>query len=113
MNAPSPNDRDTGRDEALRDQLKTALAQGTDDDNDALQARVLAQWRQAHPAGSVVASSGPAGALQAAWRQHPLLWTGAVAALLLGMWLLRPAQDPVLEELMQPDVLTLISAGEL
>jgi hypothetical protein len=113
MNAPAPNDRDTGRDEALRDHLKTALTQGTDDGADELQARVMAQWRQAHPVGRVVASSGPAGALQAAWREHPLLWSGAVAALLLGMWLLRPAQDPVLEELMQPDVLTLISAGEL
>lgn len=113
MNTPTPNGRDTGRDEALRDQLKAALAQDTDDGADALRARVLAQWRQARPAGGVVVSSGPAGALQAAWRQHPLLWTGAVAALLLGMWMLRPMQDPALEELMQPDVLTLISAGEL
>jgi hypothetical protein len=113
MNAPTPNDRDSGLDEALKDQLKATLPQGTDEGTDALQARVLGQWRQAHPAGGVVASSGPAGALQAAWRQHPVLWTGALAALLLGMWMLRPAQDPVLEELMQPDVLTLISSGEL
>ena len=113
MNSPTPNDRDTRRDEAFRDQLKAALTHGTDDSADALQARVLAQWRQSHPASDVAVSSGPAGLLQAAWRQHPLLWSGAVAALLLGMWMLRPAQDPALEELMQPDVLTLISAGEL
>jgi hypothetical protein len=113
MNAPTPNGHDTVRDEALRDQLKTALMQDADDSTGALQARVLAQWRQAHPAGGAVVSSGRAGALQAAWRQHPVLWTGAVAVLVLGMWLLRPAQDPALEELMQPDVLTLISAGEL
>ncbi len=113
MNAPTPNDRNTGRDEALKDLLKASLPQGANEGTDALQARVLTQWRQAHPAGGVITSSGSAGVLQAAWRQHPVLWTGAVVALLLGMWLLRPAQDPVLDELMQPDVLTLISAGEL
>jgi hypothetical protein len=113
MNAPTPNGRDTVRDEALRGQLKSVLVRDANDGTDALQARVLAQWRQAQPAGGAVVSSGPAGTLQAAWRQHPVLWTGAVAMLVLGMWLLRPAQDPALEELMQPDVLTLISAGEL
>lgn len=113
MNAPTPNDRDTGRDEALRDQLKTALTQGTDEGTDALQARVLAQWRQARPQQVIVTSTGPVASLQAAWRQHPLLWTGALVALAMALWMLRPAQDPALEELMQPDVLTLISAGEL
>jgi hypothetical protein len=113
MNAPTPNDRDPGLDEALREQLKATLTQGTDDGTDALQARVLGQWRQTHLGGGVVTSSGAAGALQAAWRQHPVLWTGALVALAMALWMLRPAQDPVLEELMQPDVLTLISNGEL
>lgn len=113
MNAPTPNDRDSGLDEALKNQLKATLPQETDEGTDALQARVLAQWRQALPAGGGVASSGPAGALQAAWRQHPVLWTGALVVLAMALWLLRPAQDPVLDELMQPDVLTLISNGEL
>lgn len=113
MNTPTPNHRNTASDEALREQLKATLTQGDDEGSDALQARVLAQWRQAHPSTGAVISTGSAGALQAAWRQHPVLWTGAVAALLLGMWLLRPAQDPAWDELMQPDVLTLISAGEL
>lgn len=111
MNAPPPNPRNTG-DEALRARLRQTLSQHTDD-TDALQARVLAQWHQYRPATVTANSAGPVATLQAAWRQHPLLWTGALVALLATLWALRPAQDPVLEELLQPDVLTLISAGEL
>jgi hypothetical protein len=113
MNAPLPNDRADERDEALRERLKHTLAQAPDDGADALQARVLAQWRQARPQPVVVASTGPLASLQAAWRHHPVIWTGALMALAMAVWMLRPAQDPALEELMQPDVLTLISAGEL
>jgi hypothetical protein len=114
MNAPHPNDPADGRDEALRERLKQTLAQGPDDGTDALQARVLAQWHRSRPAAVVVASSGgPLASLQAAWRHHPVLWTGALLALAMALWVLRPAQDPALEELMQPDVLMLISAGEL
>jgi len=113
MNAPTPNDRDTGHDEALRTRMKTSLMQGADEGTGALQARVLAQWRQARPQGVVVSSTGPVASLQAAWRQRPVMWAGALAVLVIALWLLRPAQDPALEELMQPDVLTLISAGEL
>ena len=115
MNPPTPNDRDSGHDEVLKDRLKATLAQGsTDAATDALQARVMAQWRQTRPRGAaVMTSSGPVATLQAAWRQHPVLWTGALALLVMALWMLRPAQDPALDELMQPDVLTLISAGEL
>jgi hypothetical protein len=112
MNTPSPRDRDTVRDEALKERLKQTL-EGTDQDSDALQARVLAQWRQARHPAVVVTSTGPLASLQAAWRQHPLLWTGALLALAMALWMLRPEQDPALEELMQPDVLMLISNGEL
>lgn len=112
MNTPSPHDRDTVRDEALKGRLKNALAHSPDEGADALQARVLAQWRQARPQ-TVVTSTGPLALLQAAWRQHPVLWTGALVALAMALWMLRPAQDPALEELMQPDVLMLISNGEL
>lgn len=113
MNTPYPHDRDTGRDEALRERLKHTLAQGTDEGSDALEARVLAQWRQSRPAEVVATSHGPLASLQAGWRLHPVLWTGALVALAMALWMLRPSQDPALEELMQPDVLTLISAGEL
>ena len=115
MNAPTPNRRDPGHDKALKDRLKATLAQGSAKDaTEALQARVLAQWRQARPQGEVVmTSSGPVASLQAAWRQHPLMWAGALALLVVALWALRPARDPALDELMQPDVLTLISSGEL
>ena len=113
MNAPTPHDHDTGRDEALRSQLKATLTQSADNGTDALQARVLAQWHQARPQDIVVSSTGPVASLQAAWRQHPVMWAGALALLVIALWLLRPVQDPVLDELMQPDVLTLISNGEL
>lgn len=113
MNTPSLHDRDTVRDEALKGRLKQTLANSSDDDSGALQARVLAQWRQARPQTVVVTSTGPLASLQAAWRQHPVLWTGALVALAIALWMLRPPQDPALEELMQPDVLMLISNGEL
>ncbi|MDQ7746571.1 hypothetical protein [Hydrogenophaga pseudoflava] len=113
MNTSAPHDRDTGHDEALREQLKHTLAQGTDEGSDALQARVLAQWRQARPPAVMATWHGPLASLQAGWRLHPVLWTGALVALAMALWMLRPSQDPALEELMQPDVLTLISAGEL
>jgi hypothetical protein len=115
MNAPIPKGRDSEQDEALKERLKAALSQSADNHTDtgALQTRVLAQWRQARPLGVVVSSTGPVASLQAAWRQHPVVWTGALALLVIALWLLRPVQDPVLDELMQPDVLTLISAGEL
>lgn len=113
MNKPSSHDHDAARDEALKGRLKNALAHSPDEGSDALQARVLAQWRQARPQTVVVTSTGPLASLQAAWRQHPVLWTGALVALAMALWMVRPAQDPALEELMQPDVLMLISNGEL
>ena len=113
MNAPHPNERADGRDEALRERLKNTPTQGSGESSDALQARVLAQWHQSRPPAVAVTSHGPLASLQAAWRQHPVLWTGALVVMAVALWMLRPAQDPVLEELMQPDVLTLISAGEL
>lgn len=113
MTAPHLHDPTDGRDEALRERLRRSLTQDSDDRGDALQARVLAQWRQTRPPSVVVTSHGPLASLQAAWRHHPVLWTGALVALALAFWILRPAQDPSLDELMQPDVLTLISNGEL
>lgn len=113
MTSPSSHDADLERDRALRQQLKSALCASQPADTQALQARVLMQWRQARPHQLVTVGAGPAATLRAAWRQHPLRWTGMALLLALGLWLLRPVQDPALDELMQPDVLSLISAGEL
>ena len=113
MNSTSTRDADHARDLALQQQLKSGLNASQPADTQALQARVLTQWRQARPHQPVTVGAGPAATLRAAWRQHPLRWTGMVLLLALGLWLLRPVQDPALDELMQPDVLSLISAGEL
>ncbi len=103
-------------DPSLRRQLRRALESAGHTDSTALEDRVLAQWRLRHaPAGAVVASAGGA-ALQAqglGWRP---LWqiSGALllAALLFSVasWQ-RP--DPVLEELMQLDVLSEMALGEM
>lgn len=113
MTSTSEHAADTERDLALRQQLKGSLNNAQPADTQALEARVLAQWRQAQPHQLVTVGAGPVATLRAAWRQHPLRWTGAVLLLAMGLWLLRPVQDPALDELMQPDVLSLISAGEL
>ncbi|WP_374413136.1 hypothetical protein [Hydrogenophaga sp.] len=113
MNVPPSQPSDNEHDRALRQRLQAALSEPSSDDMRALQDRVITQWRQGQPHQPVMAGGGPVAALQAAWRQHPLRWTGAVLVLALGLWLLRPVQDPALDELMQPDVLSLISMGEL
>jgi hypothetical protein len=113
MTAPATDAHNTRNDIELKDQLKATLTQAPDEDASALEARVLAQWRQVRPSQVVGISTGPVASLQAAWRNHPVLWTGALVALAMALWMLRPVQDPALDELMQPDLLTLIFAGEL
>lgn len=94
-------------DDSLRRQLLDGLRPGSSDSAE-LQQRVLAQWRQRHPAHELVVAGGPR-------VRHPLRLVGATAALLLALaltaWWQRP--DPVLQELMQPDVLSQIGLGEL
>lgn len=107
-------------DALLRTQLHHGLAADAarGDRAEALQARVIAQWRQRHPLAE--ARFAPAGgtALNAGEARHRhLQWWAAgallAAALLLGVasWQQRP--DPALDELMQMDVLTLMSMGEI
>ena len=59
---------------------------------------------------------GPLAVLQAGWRQHPLLFKGTLLALgLAGLLLAKPwaTPDPGIDELLQPDVLWLMTMGEL
>lgn len=107
-------------DAVLRAQLHHGLnadaARG--DHAEALQARVIAQWRQRHPLAETRFAPAGGTALNASEARHRhLRWWAAgtllSAALLLGVasWQQRP--DPALDELMQMDVLTLLSMGEI
>jgi len=119
MNAPHPQKPSTkptsADDQRLRLRLRDALARSPAKGLEALESRTLEQWRLRGAAGQH-RHTGPIGALQAGWRQHPALWSGTLLALgLAALLLLKPwAQpDPGLDELMQPDVLSLIAIGEL
>ena len=79
---------------------------------------MLAQWqaRHAHAATPLAEASGPLQRLVLAGpgRRRWLLGSGVLlggAALALGLWLRQP--DPALEELLQPDVLSQMAAGEM
>lgn len=99
----------------LRQRLRDALARAPADDLTALESRTLAQWRQRSPTQHP-AHTGPLAVLQAGWRHHPRVWSGTLLALgLAALLLLKPWAEPDsgMDELMQPDVLSLIAAGEL
>jgi hypothetical protein len=110
MNTPQTEDR------TLRRTLRQGLAHGPATDSAALQARVLAQWRQRHAqalvAHQAVTAGGPL-ARGGAHRARLALLTGAllVAVVLALTWSHRP--DPTIDELLQPDVLSQIGLGEL
>ncbi len=112
----TPDDhRDTPDDQQLRERLRQGLAQAPAADLGALQARALEQWRQ-RTATRQQGPNGPLAVLQTGWRQHPVLCGGALLALMLAALLVaKPwAQtDPTVDELLQPDVLSLMAAGEL
>lgn len=102
----------TQKDQALR----AAIRRADDLDTQALQQRVLTQWRQRHPAPAGVAAmplrAGPAAMLGLARRQRQIAAIVVLGLMLaLAGWYLRP--DPVLTELLQPDVLSELGLGEL
>lgn len=107
---PAPPD-----DLGLRQRLRETLAHAPADGLEALESRALAQWRMRTAQGQSL-PAGPLAALQAGWRHHPIAWSGTLlalglaAVLLLRLW---APPDPALDELMQPDVLSLIAVGEL
>jgi hypothetical protein len=98
---------------------------------EALQDRVMAQWREAMAAapalGSSVATgdtgtvhSGPGGATLGRRGSGPgvprMVWLGLATAAIcvaVGLKLWPQQRDPVLEELMKVDVLSQMSAGEM
>jgi hypothetical protein len=100
-------------DDALQERLRTGLAEASRVDSEALQDRVLAQWQQRHPVNEPVLAT--AGGLASHSARRPL-WRVASALVLVGAlavvasWT-RP--DPVMEELMQLDVLSQMAMGEM
>lgn len=115
MTAPRPQTPSPTADQALRQSLRQALEQPPTDDLQALQARALQQWRL-HAAPPAPAPHGPLAVLQAGWRQHPLLCKSALLALTVaGLLLVKPwvRPDAGMDELLQPDVLSLMTMGEL
>ena len=113
MTTPRPDTPPAAADPLLRQRLHEALARAPDEGLQALQARTLQQWRlhQAAPA-----PHGPLAVLQAGWRQHPLLCKSALLALtVVGLLLIKPwaGPDAGMDELLQPDVLSLMTMGAL
>jgi hypothetical protein len=84
---------------------------------EALNRRVMTQWQEARGAAAEpVAAHGMRGwlALHGGWRSRWLAGATGLAlglALLAGTWL--RSSDPALDELMQPDVLSQMAAGEM
>lgn len=99
---------DTAADLALRRAMRRSLADSPAQGLDDLQAKAMAQWRQHAQVEPVVALGSSAG-----WHALPRTWALAALALAAAALLLNTAPDPAMEELMQPDVLSLISLGEL
>lgn len=115
MNTPTTPQQLPDDSQALRESLQESLSQAPANGLEALESRTLEQWRQ-RTAAQVQGPHGPLAALQAGWRQHPALWSGALLALgLAALLLIKPwgQTDPTLDELLQPDVLSLMAAGEL
>lgn len=125
MSRPEPPSapHQDAEDATLRAQLRQLRAPQAD--SQALQQRVLAQWRS--QAGTLGSASQPNGSGTLAWRGGPVglgerllarlgRRAGLALALLavltaLSAWWLRP--DPALQELLQPDVLSQMGLGEL
>lgn len=105
-------------DDALKQALRRLPPAGDPARLAALEQRVLAQWQASHAAATapLAQASGPLRHLVLAGPGRRRWWFGSVAllggaALALGLWLRQP--DPALEELLQPDVLSQMAAGEM
>lgn len=104
--------------DTLRAQLQWGLdVTGADAGSEALQDRVMAQWQQRHPATeAALATAGGAAHPADSVLRRRLLWGAASAALLVAALLsVAPWQrpDPALDELMQLDVLSVMSIGAM
>ena len=110
---PQPPD---AHDERLRRGLRDALNRSAPADvPPELPTTVLQQWRQHHQSHDGARALGPMAALQLGWRRHPAVAGGALVALGLAavLWFQSMQSPPGTDELLQLDVLSLMSMGEL
>jgi len=107
--------RQPGEDKDLRAALRATLPQADDASLAPLQSRVLAQWRtRVRPASHPLPLGGGVAGLRQGLFHHPILTMAglALAVAIAGSVYLKRG-DPALEELREPDVLSLIMIGEL
>ena len=107
---PPEGDRD------LRAALRASLPHGPDPGLEPLQARVLAQWRmRSAPAGQALSLGGGVMGLLRGFGHGPRLRVaaGLVLAVAIAGSVYLQRGDPALDELLEPDVLSLIMIGEL
>lgn len=106
----TPDASDATDEKALRAAMQAPLTRSPAQGLDGLQAKALDPWRRQVGGEQAVALGATAG-----WRTHPKAWTLDVLALVATAFLLPmgTTPDPALDELLQPDVLSLISPGEL
>ncbi len=98
---------------ALRQQLRALPPSTPASDIEALNRRVLEQWRESH--GPTKQRPGRSPVQAAGWGRRPWLVasTGLVVglALVVGLWLQR--SDPAMDDLLRPDVLSQMAVGEM
>ena len=111
-----PTPLEPGSDVQLKQRLRDTLTCSPDEGLAPLEARAMAQWQQRTAAAQPVVHTGALATLQAGWRGHPMVWSSALMVVVLAALLWSkpwaPA-EPGIDELMQPDVLSLITMGEL
>lgn len=96
---PDDNDR-------LKRSLRDALSRLPDDGLHALEVGAMAPWHQRTPTAQTAVLCGPLATLRAGWRGHPMVWSGALKALvLMALLWLKPLADI--------DELSLNTLGEL
>jgi hypothetical protein len=101
-------------DSALRSAMRVALAQSGSNGLEDLQNRVLAQWEmRGVPAVTVGTGSGGTAWWGLTRRDFQLCAATLIVLVALGWQVLRMQTDVPMDDLLEPDVLSLMAMGEL
>lgn len=114
MNTPTHRPTPEDDDRALKGALAALPAPVDARRIASLEQRAMAQWRRAQDAGVVGAGAASAQLARFGVRRHRLVSAMGLAlglAILFGTWL--HARDPLIDDLLQPDVLSQMAAGEM